>query len=58
MSKPIPTRFYGAYSNRLRKSYRAEDGEVTVRPVTDDRRLSESSASWARLRGNQPVWGI
>ncbi len=43
------TRFYGAYSNRLRKSYRAEHGEVTVRPVTDDRRLPKSSASWARL---------
>ena len=43
------TRFYGAYSNRLRKSYRAEDGEVTVRSVEDDWRLPKSSASWARL---------
>jgi len=25
-------RFYGAYSNRLRKSYRAEHSEVTVQP--------------------------
>ncbi len=43
------TRFYGAYANRLRKSYRAEDGEVTARPATDQRRLPKSRASWARL---------
>ena len=43
------TRFYGAYANRLRKSYRAENGKVTVRPVEDDGRRPKSSASWARL---------
>ena len=43
------TRFYGAYSNRLRKRYREEDGEVTVRPVEDDQRLPKSGADWARL---------
>jgi hypothetical protein len=43
------TRFYGAYSNRLRKRYRKEDGEVTVRPVEDAHRLPKSRASWARL---------
>ncbi len=43
------TRFYGAYANRLRKSYRAEDGEVTVRSVEDDGRRPKSRASWARL---------
>ncbi len=43
------TRFYGAYSNRLRKSSRAEDGEVTVRPVEDGGRQPKSRASWARL---------
>ncbi len=51
VSKPIPTRFYGAYANRLRKSYRAEDGEVTVRPVEDDGRRPRSRA---RLCGNLP----
>jgi len=45
------TRFYGAYSNRLRKSYRAENGEVTVRSVEDDRRLPKSRA---RLCSNLP----
>ena len=49
MSGPIPTRFYGAYSNRLRKSYREEDGEVTVRPAEDDQRLTKGRASWVRL---------
>ena len=43
------TRFYGASFNRLSKGYRTEHGEVTVRPVEDDRRLPSSRASWARL---------
>ena len=34
---------------RLRKRYRAEHGEVTVRPVKDDQSLPKSRASWARL---------
>ena len=42
-------RYYGAYSNRLRKRYRAEDGEVTMRPVEDDGRRPKGRASWARL---------
>lgn len=41
-------RYYGAYSNRSRKLYRSEDGEVCVQGV-DPEPVSASQASWARL---------
>jgi hypothetical protein len=41
-------RYYGAYANRSRKLYRAEDGEVRVQ-VVDPEPVSASQASWARL---------
>ncbi len=42
------TRFYGAYSNRARRSYRGEDGASPVR-VVEAEPVPESRASWARL---------
>jgi len=45
-------RYYGAYSNRLRRRYRDEDGGVEVREQArgpDASGSPESRASWARL---------
>ena len=41
-------RYYGAYANRARKLYRAEDENVVVR-VIDPEPVSASQATWARL---------
>jgi hypothetical protein len=47
-SKAHMVRYYGAYSNRARKLYRSEDGEVCVQGG-DPEPASASQASWARL---------
>ena len=42
-------RYFGAYSNRLRKLYRDPEGEVTEVRAEADPPLPKSRASWARL---------